>query len=60
MNYLSLIGRATELFGDDIANQRALVKKIVTNSRFLVIGGAGTIGLRLCLTGGKLTPSNEL
>ena len=44
MNYLSLIGRATELFGDDIANQRALVKKIVTNSRFLVIGGAGSIG----------------
>ena len=44
MNYLSLIGRNTVLFGADIAKQRALVKKIVTNSRFLVIGGAGSIG----------------
>ena len=44
MNYLSLIGRDTELFGDDIANQHNLVERIVTNSRFLVIGGAGSIG----------------
>ena len=44
MDYLSLIGRDTELFGDDIANQRILVQKIVTNSRFLIIGGAGSIG----------------
>jgi FlaA1/EpsC-like NDP-sugar epimerase len=44
MNYLSLIGREEELFVDDISNHRALLKKIVTNSRFLVIGGAGSIG----------------
>ncbi|MDC1100474.1 UDP-N-acetylglucosamine 4,6-dehydratase [Gammaproteobacteria bacterium] len=44
MNYLSLIGRETELFGDDISCQRRLLKKIVTKSRFLVIGGAGSIG----------------
>ena len=44
MNYLSLIGRDTELFGDDIGCQRTLVEKIVTKSRFLVIGGAGSIG----------------
>jgi len=44
MNYLSLIGRDKELFGDDIGCQRTLVEKIVTKSRFLVIGGAGSIG----------------
>ena len=44
MDYLSLIGRDTELFGDDIECQRTLVEKIVTKSRFLVIGGAGSIG----------------
>ena len=44
MNYLSLIGRDTELFGDDIGCQRTLVENIVTKSRFLVIGGAGSIG----------------
>ena len=44
MNYLSLIGRDTELFVDDIGCQRMLVKKIIAKSRFLVIGGAGSIG----------------
>jgi FlaA1/EpsC-like NDP-sugar epimerase len=44
MNYLSLIGRTTELFSDDIANCSNLVQEIVSNSRFLVIGGAGSIG----------------
>ena len=44
MNYLSLIGRETELFSDDISKHSALLKKIVTNSSFLVIGGAGSIG----------------
>ena len=44
MNYLSLIGRDAELFGEDIASQRTSVQKIVSSSRFLVIGGAGSIG----------------
>ena len=44
MNYLSLIGREAELFGDDIGCQRTVLEKIVTKSRFLVIGGAGSIG----------------
>ena len=44
MNYLSLIGRDAELFGEDIAMQRRLMQKIVSSSRFLVIGGAGSIG----------------
>jgi FlaA1/EpsC-like NDP-sugar epimerase len=44
MDYLSLIGRDTELFGDDIECQRTFLEKIVIKSRFLVIGGSGSIG----------------
>jgi FlaA1/EpsC-like NDP-sugar epimerase len=44
MNYLSLIGRDTELFVEDISSQHSLAQKILTKSRFLVIGGAGSIG----------------
>ena len=44
MNILNLIGREKELFEDDIANHDQQLKEIVSNSRFLVIGGAGTIG----------------
>jgi len=44
MNYLSLIGRDTELFGKDIECHNTLLKEIVSTSRFLVIGGAGSIG----------------
>jgi FlaA1/EpsC-like NDP-sugar epimerase len=44
MKTLSLIGRSLELFGDDINNETAHIKNIVSNSRFLVIGGAGSIG----------------
>jgi len=44
MNVLSLIGRTQQLFIQDIeANQKQLVE-IVSSSRFLVIGGAGSIG----------------
>lgn len=44
MNILNLIGREKELFAEDIqANERAL-SEIVSSSRFLVIGGAGSIG----------------
>ncbi|WP_296312532.1 UDP-N-acetylglucosamine 4,6-dehydratase [Winogradskyella sp. UBA3174] len=44
MQILELIGRQKELFKDDIdANQKQL-KTIVSASRFLVIGGAGSIG----------------
>lgn len=44
MNLLSLIGRDSALFSSDIVNQENLLKNIICNSRFLVIGGAGTIG----------------
>ena len=44
MNVLNLIGRTKELFVEDINNNKKELSKIVTNSTFLVIGGAGSIG----------------
>lgn len=44
MNLLELIGRKRELFPDDIENNRAEIDHLVTSGRFLVIGGAGSIG----------------
>lgn len=44
MNILHLIGREKPLFKDDISAHEAELKRIVRQSRFLVIGGAGSIG----------------
>jgi len=44
MNILNLIGREKELFIDDIKNHAKELIKIVSSSKFLVIGGAGSIG----------------
>ena len=44
MNILSLIGRSKELFSEDISNHEKVLSETVTTSRFLVIGGAGSIG----------------
>ena len=44
MNILSLIGRSTELFAADISKNEEELRSIVHASRFLVIGGAGSIG----------------
>jgi FlaA1/EpsC-like NDP-sugar epimerase len=44
LNILSLIGRTKELFYDDIKNNDKELRKIVSSSSFLVIGGAGSIG----------------
>ena len=44
MNILNLIGRAKELFLEDIHNNQSELARIVENSSFLVIGGAGSIG----------------
>lgn len=44
MNILKLIGRQKELFTKDINSHKDQLKEIVSNSRFLVIGGAGSIG----------------
>lgn len=44
MDYLKLIGREKELFVDDIKNNENELTEIVSSSKFLVIGGAGSIG----------------
>jgi FlaA1/EpsC-like NDP-sugar epimerase len=44
MNILKLIGRDTEIFTKDISNKEQELSKIVGESSFLVIGGAGSIG----------------
>lgn len=44
MNILNLIGREQELFTDDIQKHENELRYIISKSRFLVIGGAGSIG----------------
>lgn len=44
MNILQLIGRKKELFTEDINSHKEELGDIVSSSRFLVIGGAGSIG----------------
>jgi len=44
MNILKLIGRDSELFEDDIRTYGKELDQIIKNSRFLVVGGAGSIG----------------
>jgi len=41
---LSLIGREKELFSNDIENHEEELSSTVSNSRFLVVGAAGSIG----------------
>ncbi|AZQ11116.1 UDP-N-acetylglucosamine 4,6-dehydratase [Shewanella khirikhana] len=43
-NILSLIGREKELFSEDIRLNGEDLQRIVSQSRFLVLGGAGSIG----------------
>lgn len=44
MNILNLIGRTELLFGRDISSHEETLSHIVTASKFLVIGAAGSIG----------------
>tara|TARA_B100001758_G_C18346586_1_gene577379 strand:- start:129 stop:1316 length:1188 start_codon:yes stop_codon:yes gene_type:complete len=44
MNELNIIGRKNPLFRVDIDKHERAIKEIISESRFLVIGGAGTIG----------------
>ncbi|PRD51940.1 UDP-N-acetylglucosamine 4,6-dehydratase [Sphingobacterium gobiense] len=44
MDILNLIGRKQELFSEDIEKHENELCRIVSSSRFLVIGGAGSIG----------------
>ena len=43
-NILPFIGREAELFSADISKNDSVLKQIVSESRFLVLGGAGSIG----------------
>jgi FlaA1/EpsC-like NDP-sugar epimerase len=43
-NILPLIGRQNELFSNDIESQEVELATIVSQSKFLVLGGAGSIG----------------
>ena len=44
MDILKLIGRTAPLFDSDISNRCKELEAMVSNNRFLVIGGAGSIG----------------
>jgi FlaA1/EpsC-like NDP-sugar epimerase len=44
MDLLNLIGRDEELFAEDILEREEQLRAIVQESRFLIIGGAGSIG----------------
>ena len=44
MNILELIGRSKPLFDADVSREEKLLSEKVASSRFLVIGGAGSIG----------------
>ena len=41
---LTLIGRERELFAEDVAAHEQTLRELVSSSRFLVLGGAGSIG----------------
>ena len=43
-NILELIGRKKALFSEDVSGNENELKQIVSTSRFLVLGGAGSIG----------------
>ena len=47
-NILSLVGRTKPLFENDIIDHEEEISEIVKNGKFLVIGGAGTIGSAIC------------
>jgi len=51
MNILPLIGRDKELFDRDIAEYENQLRQIMEGSSFLVIGGAGSIGQALLISG---------
>ena len=44
MNLLTLVGRRLPLFEEDISHSSVEIKRATSNGRFLVIGGAGSIG----------------
>lgn len=57
METLTLIGRSEELFELDLAKYGAVLKDLIRGSRFLVIGGAGSIGQAVTLEIFKRDPA---
>ena len=47
MNILALIGRENNIFDNDIRALNSRLEKLVSESRFLVIGGAGSMARQL-------------
>jgi len=56
MDYFSLIGRKERLFQDDLTSYQDELSEIVAKSKFLVVGGAGTIGQAVALEIFKRNP----
>ena len=48
MNILPLLGRTSPLFSGDLLSSGTKIENLVSNGRFLVIGGAGSIGQSVC------------
>lgn len=44
MDILKLIGRKSRIFDSDLFSHKEVLDSMISNSRFLVIGGAGSIG----------------
>ena len=49
MNYLSLIGRNDVLFSQDVSSYEEALQTTIQRSRFLIIGGSGSIGQAVAL-----------
>ena len=49
MDILNIVGREKELFHTDIAQNEKNILNLVKKSKFLVIGGAGSIGKAVSL-----------
>ena len=45
---LKMVGRDRSIFHDDILTNEAFLTREISESKFLVIGGAGTIGQAVC------------
>ena len=56
MNYYKFIGRSQSLFLDDITQYQERLNDVVNSSRFLVLGGAGSIGQAVTKEIFKLNP----
>ena len=44
MDILKLIGRKNQIFDSDLFRHKEILDSMISNSSFLVIGGAGSIG----------------